>query len=84
MQLHFFLGVRLEEARPAFVVDITDEYRRKMEVLSCYESQFAVDMNNLAASDYWGPMIGRSYGEAFWSRRTIGIANLFDLTLRER
>ena len=84
MQLYFFLGVRLEEARPTFIVDITDEYRRKMEVLSCYESQFNVDMDNLAASDYWGPQIGSSFGEAFWSRRTIGISDLFGLTMRER
>ena len=84
MQLYFFLGVRLEEANPTFIVDITDEYRQKMEVLSSYESQFNVDMNNLAASDYWGPLIGKPYGEAFFSRRTIGISNLFDVIVRDR
>lgn len=82
-QLYYFLGVRIEEVLPTFIVDITEEYRGKMEVLSCYQSQFNVDMNSLAASDRWGPLIGKPYGEAFWSRQTIGINDLMGLVMLE-
>ena len=82
-QLYFFLGVRIEEVRPSFVVDVSAEYRTKMEILSCYKSQFNVDMTGLAASDQWGPLIGSSYGEAFYSRTMIGINDPLSITLRE-
>ena len=60
----------------------TDEYRRKMEVLACYKSQFNVDMDNLASMDLWGPLIARRYGEAFFSRTVIGLKDLFDILQR--
>ena len=81
-QFYYFLGVKADEARPSFIIDITDEYRRKMEVLSCYKSQFNVDMDNLASTDLWGPLIARRYGEAFFSRSVIGLSNLFDILQR--
>ena len=81
-QFYYFLGVKVDEVRPSFIVDITDEYRRKMEILSCYRSQFNVDMDNLASTDIWGPLIGRRYGEAFYSRSIIGLQDLFDVVQR--
>jgi LmbE family N-acetylglucosaminyl deacetylase len=81
-QFYYFLGVKVDEAKPSFIFDIDDTYRRKMEVLSCYRSQFNVDMDNLASTDTWGPLIGRRYGEAFFSRGTIGVKNLFEISQR--
>jgi len=81
-QFYYLLGVKVDELRPSFIIDITDEYRRKMEILSCYKSQFNVDMDNLASSDVWGPLIGRSYGEAFYSRSIVGLKDLFDIVQR--
>jgi len=81
-QFYYLLGVKVDELRPSFIIDITDEYRRKMEILSCYKSQFNVDMDNLASTDVWGPLIGRSYGEAFYSRSIVGLKDLFDIVQR--
>jgi bacillithiol biosynthesis deacetylase BshB1 len=81
-QFYYFLGVKIDEQRPSFIVDINEEYIEKMRILSCYASQFNVDMDNLASTDLWGPMIGRRYGEAFFSRGAIGVRSLFDLVQR--
>ena len=81
-QFYYYLGVKVDEVVPSFIVDISDEYRRKMEVLSKYQSQFNVDMDNLASTDIWGPLIGRRYGEAFYSRGTLGVTDLFDVFQR--
>lgn len=83
-QFHFSLGVRAEEAIPSFIVDVGDEYEEKMEVLRCYRSQFNVDMRFLGGTDFWGPWIGKSYGEPFWAHKAIGIKDLFDVTVRDR
>jgi len=81
-QFYYYLGVKVDEVKPSFIVDITDEYRRKMEILSKYKSQFNVDMDNLASTDIWGPLIGRHFGEAFFSRGAIGIDDLFHVFQR--
>jgi len=75
-------GEPTPKVKPSFIVDISDEYRRKMEILSCYASQFNVDMDNLASTDIWGPLIGTRYGEAFYSRGTLGIHSLLDVFQR--
>ena len=81
-QFYYSLGVGVDQVRPSFIVDITDTYRRKMEILSCYKSQFNVDMENLASSDRWGPLIGASYGEAFYSQGIPGLDSLADILQR--
>lgn len=69
------------EVRHSFIVDVTDQFERKLEAVRCYESQF---------TDKWGPtsfkptenvfdfletkakhygyLIGKGYGEAFLTR----------------
>lgn len=81
-QFYYFLGVKVDEVKPSFIVDISDTFRRKMEILSCYKSQFNVDMDNLASTDIWGPLIGRQYGEAFYTRGTVGLEDLFHVITR--
>jgi bacillithiol biosynthesis deacetylase BshB1 len=71
------LGIHREGVQPSFIVDTTDTFRRKMEVLSCYRSQFSVDLDGLPPHDHWGPMIGARYGEAFHSREPLGIDDPF-------
>jgi len=65
-QLHYHLALEVEDPRPAFVVDITDEYPRKKELLACYRSQQNVDMERLAKNAFWGELIGVERGEAFF------------------
>ena len=73
------LGIQRENVHPSFIVDITDTYVKKMEVLSCYQSQFSVNLDNLPRDDHWGPLIGASYGEAFYSKNPLGIDDLLGL-----
>jgi len=80
MQFYYMgLGIQREGVRPSFIVDISDTYRRKMEVLSCYKSQFSVELDNPPSNDCWGPMIGAQFGEAFYSREPLGIDDLFSI-----
>ncbi len=83
-QFLYSLGVRAEEALPSFIVDISAEHDAKLDVLRSYASQFNVNMRFLGGSDTWGPWIGAKYGEAFWSRRTLGVVDLFDVTTRDQ
>ena len=83
--------------KPTFVVDITDTFETKLEALSCYGSQFegAVTagevfpggdrplFDQIRAHAAWaGSLIRRPYGEPFWTRGTVELGSLEDLTTR--
>ena len=75
-QYYYFLGGMDEGVMPTFVVDVTDEYERKLELLACYASQWQVDMDLLSSSAHWGRVIGAKWGEAFYSRGPIAVEDL--------
>lgn len=75
-QYYFFLGGTEEGVMPTFIVDVTDQYERKVELLSCYASQWQVDMDLLSSSAQWGKLIGVPWGEAFYSRGPVGVEDL--------
>jgi len=75
-QLYYHLALEVEDARAAFVVDITNEHPRKLELLACYRSQQNVDMERLAKSTFWGELIGVAHGEAFFGRRGLALPDL--------
>jgi bacillithiol biosynthesis deacetylase BshB1 len=71
--------------RPAFVLDISDVWDRKLAAIACYQSQFVVGrptetptfldrLRDQAA--YWGWSIGTLYGEPFDSREPLGLSSL--------
>ncbi|MBI3838212.1 MAG: bacillithiol biosynthesis deacetylase BshB1 [Planctomycetia bacterium] len=79
--------LRLVE-KPAFVLDISRHWSRKLAAIECYRSQFITGrptepptfldtLRDQAA--FWGWSIGAAYGEAFASRESIGLASLRDL-----
>ncbi len=81
---YFCVHLRLVE-KPAFVLDISDEWERKLAAISCYQSQFVTGrpsepptfldrLRDQAA--YWGWSIGTRYGEPFYSREPLGIGDL--------
>lgn len=72
-------------AQPAFVLDISEFFSRKMDAIRCYRSQmiegrsqepptFLDQLRDQAA--FWGWSIGSRYGEPFSSRETIGLRTL--------
>ncbi len=72
---------------PAFIIDISDEFEKKVEAVKSYESQFAFneekwkDVNGKlhAYGRYYGELIGVQYGEPFASREMIGLKDIGDL-----
>lgn len=75
-------------ATPAFVLDISDYWEKKLESIRCYHSQFvkgreAMDPSFLDQlhyeAAYWGKSIGVKYGEPFNSREPIGLTGFSSL-----
>jgi len=74
--------------RPAFVLDISEYWERKLESIACYQSQFVTgrsqepptfldQLRDEAA--YWGKSIGVRYGEPFAAREPLGLASMSQL-----
>ena len=74
--------------QPAFVLDISEFWERKLAAISCYHSQFVAGrpdetptfldrLRDEAA--FWGKTIGVRYGEPFNCREPIGLSNLTSL-----
>jgi LmbE family N-acetylglucosaminyl deacetylase len=81
---YFCVHLRLV-GQPAFVLDISEFWERKLAALECYRSQliegrpqepptFLDRLRDQAA--YWGWAIGTRYGEPFASREPIGLLTL--------
>jgi len=82
---YFAVHLRLV-AKPAFVMDVTEQLGTKKAALACYRSQFGDGTNNAHILDWvdtqaasWGSLIGTGGGEPFFSREEIGIRDLRDL-----
>jgi N-acetylglucosamine malate deacetylase 1 len=87
------LAYRQDFEKPTFVVDITDEFERKMEAVRCYDSQFEgvkqggeVYPNGEPFYDvvthyaaFYGTLIRRRYGEPFLTVETMGVNDIVSL-----
>jgi bacillithiol biosynthesis deacetylase BshB1 len=81
---------------PTFVVDITDQFERKVKAVLCYRSQFSPrqDWRNLfpsradcrerlaAQGRHFGDMIGVRYGEPFVTREISAVDDLVNMPVR--
>jgi LmbE family N-acetylglucosaminyl deacetylase len=72
-------------AKPAFVLDISEQWQRKSAAIAAYPSQFVVGREQIEPSfldrirdeaAYWGKMIGTRYGEPFACREPIALTDL--------
>ncbi len=80
---------------PSFVVDITEEFEKKLEALRCYRSQFLGREEDSEASPatttvferitgfahFCGVLISRKYGEAFFIKETMEIDDPVKMTV---
>lgn len=79
---HYFCVHLKLVPQPAFVLDITSFWDRKLESIQCYKSQFVTGrspafLNGLRdQAAYWGMAIGKTYGEPFACREPLGLASL--------
>jgi bacillithiol biosynthesis deacetylase BshB1 len=75
-------------AQPAFVLDITPYWPRKLAALECYQSQFVMGREQLQPTfldrqrdeaAFWGKVIGTQYGEPYACREPIGLMSMSTL-----
>lgn len=87
------ISYREDGGKPTFVVDVSDQFERKMEAVRCYGSQFdgaiqagevfpngepVYDMVRHQAAHY-GSLIRVRYGEPFFTEETVQIADVTSL-----
>lgn len=82
--------------RPTFVVDITEQFEKKMKAVMCFASQFspAKEFRNLFPSradvearlstvaHHFGHMIGVRYGEPFVMREVSAVDDIVEMPVR--
>lgn len=87
--------MRWHEFEPTFIVDITDQFERKMEAIYAYSTQFKPDdvlyeQTRLTGPEfhwelvhrmaYYGSLIQKQYGEGFLIRGKLEVENPLDVT----
>ncbi|MEC9091330.1 MAG: bacillithiol biosynthesis deacetylase BshB1 [Planctomycetota bacterium] len=87
-RIYHYYSVHLKmAAQPAFVLDISHYWQKKLQSVAAYQSQFGSEppaqneflgrLETQAA--YWGQTIGVQYGEPFNCREPIGISGFSNL-----
>ncbi len=89
----YALAYREDPVKPTFVVDISDQFERKMQAIRCYASQFdgarsageifptGQDLYGLIAvqSGHYGSLIRTRYGEPFHTEETMAVDDVVRL-----
>jgi bacillithiol biosynthesis deacetylase BshB1 len=89
----YALAYREDPVKPTFVVDITDQFARKLEAIRCYASQFdgataageifptGQDLYALVEvqSAHYGSLIRTRYGEPFFTHETVKVHDVVAL-----
>lgn len=92
----YALAYREDPVTPTFVVDISDQFARKMEAIRCYASQFdgatnageifptGQDLYGLieTQSAHYGSLIRRRYGEPYHTLETIEVSDVVQLQVQ--
>jgi len=87
------LTFRQDFVRPSFVVDVSDDFEKKIEAIRCYASQFEgatqageVYPNGESLEDvirhtsaYYGTLIRRRYGEPFFTTEMVEVDDVMTL-----
>jgi N-acetylglucosamine malate deacetylase 1 len=87
----YCLAYREDAPRPTFVVDISETMETKLEAIFAYDSQLSgksslgeiygggtrpIRDQILAHHAHYGSLIRRPYGEPFWTRETLEVADV--------
>ncbi len=85
-RIYNYYSIHLKLAiQPAFVLDVSEYWERKLAVFRAYESQFITGRPTEAPTlmdgfeieaAYWGKTIGVRYGEPFACRELIGMRSM--------
>ncbi|HWA57585.1 MAG TPA: bacillithiol biosynthesis deacetylase BshB1 [Gemmatimonadales bacterium] len=89
----YALAYREDPVKPTFVVDITDQFSRKMDAIRCYASQFdgaraageifptGQDLYALVETQnaHYGSLIRTRFGEPFYTEETLKVEDVVAL-----
>jgi N-acetylglucosamine malate deacetylase 1 len=85
-RIYNYYCVHLKQAaQPAFVLDISEFWEKKLASIRCYESQFITGRSTdpptfidalRDEAAYWGKSIGTKYGEPFACREPLGVKSM--------
>jgi bacillithiol biosynthesis deacetylase BshB1 len=89
----YALAYREDPVKPTFVVDISDQFSRKMESIRCYASQFdgaraageifptGQDLYSLVETQnaHYGSLVRTRYGEPFYTDETLKVEDVVAL-----
>lgn len=92
----YSLSYREDAIKPTFVVDISDQFERKLEAIRCYGSQFddaraagelfptGQTLYELVETQnrHYGSLIRRGFGEPFYSEETMRVDDVAALEVR--
>lgn len=86
LKIFYFYASHLKvRETPSFVMDVSEEFDQKIEVVKSYESQFVENEKNRAIfehlknrAQYWGDRIRVKYGEPFFSKEEVGLKSFKD------
>ncbi len=87
-RIYYYYCIHLRLAvQPAWIVDISEQWDRKLEAIRSYESQFITGRPSESPTlldrfrddaAYWGRLINRRYGEPFATREPLAVTSLRD------
>lgn len=89
----YALSYREDPLKPTFVVDISDQFERKLAAIRCYSSQFdgakaageifptGQDLYSLVETQnaHYGSLIRVRYGEPFYTHETVAVDDVVSL-----
>jgi bacillithiol biosynthesis deacetylase BshB1 len=92
----YALAYREDPVKPTFVVDVSDQFARKLEAIRCYASQFdgadsageifptGQDLYSLVEtqSRHYGSLIRRPHGEPFFTHETVLVEDVVAMAVR--
>jgi LmbE family N-acetylglucosaminyl deacetylase len=93
LKLLYALSYREDPIKPTFVVDITQQFDRKLAAIKCYGSQFdgakaageifptGQDLYSLVEiqNGHYGSLIRKRYGEPFFTHETMEVDDVVRL-----
>lgn len=85
-KIFYFYSFHLRQhVNPSVIIDVSDHHAKKIEAVRCYTSQFITGrptgpptfFDELRSRDqYWGWLIGASFGEPLLTREKVGLRSL--------
>lgn len=92
----YALAYREDPVKPSFVVDVSEQFERKMAAIRCYASQFdgakaageifptGQDLYSLVETQnaHYGSLVRRRYGEPFFTHETVLVDDVVALEVQ--